>query len=180
MAYDVAQLAHLVLFVQESNRIEGIHRKPTTEEIGAHAQLLATAELTVECVSGFVWTVARASLRSLHGMNVRVGLHLPPPGGPGIASSLKAILGLTNGIAKAAEAAGQDWSVLIERRAFMLHHEYEKLHPFMDGNGRSGRAIWLWSMMQDSLVGEMALARGFLHTWYYQSLAMQQVEPDVR
>lgn len=46
--------------------------------------------------------------------------------------------------------------------AYHLHHSYETLHPFTDGNGRSGRMLWLWMMQEAPL--------GFLHTWYYQSL----------
>ena len=49
--------------------------------------------------------------------------------------------------------------------AYVLHCRYESLHPFTDGNGRSGRALWLWMM---GGIEEAPL--GFLHTWYYQSL----------
>ena len=36
-------------------------------------------------------------------------------------------------------------------------------HPFTDGNGRSGRALWLWQMNNHAPFG-------FLHTFYYQTL----------
>lgn len=51
---------------------------------------------------------------------------------------------------------------------FRLHQEFERLHPFLDGNGRTGRMMWLAGMM---CRGEYRPELGFLHSWYYQSLA---------
>ncbi len=50
---------------------------------------------------------------------------------------------------------------------FEAHVAYEKSHPFMDGNGRSGRAIWAWMMQREGLD---PYSLQFLHRWYYQSL----------
>ena len=48
--------------------------------------------------------------------------------------------------------------------AYENHKYFEEIHPFLDLNGRTGRAIWLHQMG-----GEAPM--GFLHTWYYQSLS---------
>lgn len=49
--------------------------------------------------------------------------------------------------------------------AYRCHVVYETLHPFTDGNGRSGRAVWLRQM------GWIVRAPlGFLHHFYYQTL----------
>lgn len=144
----------LIPFITESNLIEGIIRTPTNIEITAHQVLLETKFLSVGLLREFVQLVAGAPLRNRPGMDVRVGNHLPPRGGPEIESMLKSVL----------ERAD------LETSPYTVHQAYENLHPFMDGNGRSGRAIWLWQMtnqVRDSYV----LERKFLHTWYYQSLS---------
>lgn len=48
---------------------------------------------------------------------------------------------------------------------YEAHRLYERIHPFVDLNGRTGRAIWLHQML-----GKQDVPLGFLHTWYYQSL----------
>lgn len=136
-------------FIVESNRIEGITGF-VRADVDAHRQLLRAPVLTVPVVRAFVQTIARAELRSLPGMDVRVGSHIPPRGGPGIVLSLDHIL-----------------EAVSDRRlsAWDAHRAYEDLHPFMDGNGRSGRAVWLWQMG-----GIAQVPLGFLHTFYYQTL----------
>lgn len=146
----------LQLFVTESNRIEGILRKPTTAEIAAHFDLLNIAHaLTMSDLEAFVKIVAPGKLlRRESGMNVRVGDHIAPPGSMRIVEYLGDIIDDVN--------RGRD--------PYAVHCRYETLHPFMDGNGRSGRALWLWQMLnqQDALY---VLRVGFLHVWYYQTLS---------
>ena len=146
--------ASILPFVTESNRIEGIHWAPTKGELNAHLALLAHDAPDIGAVAIFVQAVAGKPLRDQIGMNVRVGNHLPPPGGPGITIALTLIL-------KKLRSGGDPYAV---------HQEYETLHPFMDGNGRSGRALWLWQMIHQK-ADPYVLERCFLHTWYYQSLS---------
>lgn len=139
-------------FVVESNLIEGIDRAPTADEITAHEQLLALDAVAVGDLEVFADAVAGAVLRRQVGQDVTVGGHFPPRGGPGIESDLRTIL------LWAAEPA-----VPPQR----LHVAYELLHPFTDGNGRSGRALWAWHMR---LRGGDPFLRTFLHSFYYQTL----------
>lgn len=143
-------------FVVESNRIENIHRDPTDQELQAHDKILGLKELTVKDLEEFVAAIAGVSLRRNPGQNVIVGGHMPPSGGPDIEPMLKILLiDIMTG----------------ELGPYEAHQRYEQLHPFMDGNGRSGRVLWAWRMRQE---GQDPFALSFLHRWYYQSLDAQR------
>ena len=143
----------LTSFVEESNRIEGIH-EVRGGEIEAHTLLLSVARPQVVDVARFVAAIEGGDLRQHPGMNVRVGRYYPPPGGPEIVRALVTLL-----------------QQMPDTEPFRWHRKYEALHPFMDGNGRSGRALWLHMMG-----GIENVPLGFLHTWYYQSLAYVEGE----
>ncbi len=74
-----------------------------------------------------------AIIRSRPGLNVRVGNHVAPLGGQKIVDDLINLLNAIN----------RD-----PRDPYKAHLIYETLHPFTDGNGRSGRAIWKWQINQ--------------------------------
>lgn len=138
-------------FVQESNRIEGIHKINIEREIEAHERFLQLDRIGIGDLAVLVDDLQPgAAPRFTQGRDVRVGSHVPPAGGPHIMGYLQRILDEVN------EGKSSPWA---------SHVEYETLHPFMDGNGRSGRALWLWHMG-----GLTKAPLGFLHHWYYQSL----------
>ncbi len=145
-------------FVSESNRIEDIHRPPTEGELLASAHFLALDRPRVADLCEFVQThQPDAELRVEYGMNVFIGDHVPPRGGPEIEPALAALLG--------AIAAG-------ELNPFAAHVAYETLHPFSDGNGRSGRILWAWQMVRQGWHPRKGI--GFLHSFYYQTLSAQR------
>lgn len=140
---------NIIEFVTESNKIEGINREPTPEELAATIIFLRQDKIRIENLCLLVQAYQPgAFIRSTHGMNVTVGKHVPPPGGPHVVDKLNEIL-----------------FNLKNENPWVTHNKYETLHPFMDGNGRSGRALWLWQMG-----GIQNVPLGFLHTFYYQTL----------
>ncbi len=138
-------------FLMESNRIEGIVGAREAE-VDAALEFLGLPQIAIDDLVQIVGVFQPdAKLRSRKGLNVRVGTHVAPSGGPQIVSELEDLL-----------ADAYDIPV-----PYQTHHRYETLHPFTDGNGRSGRMLWLWQMVR--LHCEIP-PLGFLHTWYYQSL----------
>ena len=142
-------------FVLESNRIEDIHRSLDDPqfllEVKAHEKFLQEDDITVKSLEDFVSVIQPdAELRRKVGQDVYVGNHVPPPGGYEIPHALGELL-----------------YQMFWVGAYKTHVEYEVLHPFTDGNGRSGRVLWLKQMG-----GKAPL--GFLHEFYYQTLESEQ------
>lgn len=69
-------------------------------------------------------------------MQVRVGRHVPPP--PEMVS------GLMRELIDWWNKGSAEWSPVIT--SAVLHHQFEEIHPFADGNGRTGRMLALWEM----------------------------------
>ena len=133
-------------FIRESNRIENIHREPTDEEVAEFLRFMGLPEITISDLEAFINVYQpSAILRDRPGLDVRVGNHYPPGGGAQIRAELQKLL----------------WGAMTTN-AWQTHIQYETLHPFTDGNGRSGRMLWAWQVRDISL--------GFLHLFYYQTL----------
>lgn len=144
-------------FLLESNKIEGIVRALRDPErlafkLFVEGKGVVTVEELQRLVSVFQ---VGGVLRDRVGLDVSVGGYAPPKGGPGVVRKLGLIL-------DAANDGRLD--------AYDTHVEYELLHPFTDGNGRSGRMLW-WRMMKRGSVRDVAMLQlGFLHAFYYQTL----------
>lgn len=141
-------------FVAESNMIEGILRPPTVAEKNEHNWFISLKEISIKDLEKFVDVYQPgAKLRDRAGMNVRVGKHTPIQGGPRVGGDLGRLL-----------------SQMFRTSPFDIHCQYEKLHPFIDCNGRSGRALWAWAMLHSTEENKRLYKLGFLHAFYYQSL----------
>jgi Fic/DOC family len=143
--------ANLLAFQTESNHIEGIDAV-LDEEVQALERLLDSSKLWIgELVAYVSVCQPSAVLRDKKSVpGVRVGDHIAPPSGPKLMEDLCILLDKVNNFGKIS--------------SWRAHVEYENLHPFTDGNGRSGRALWLWMCN-----GQAPL--GFLHSFYYQTLS---------
>ena len=147
----VVDWENLYAFARESDKIEGI-----VDDIETHRHYVRLVSLILEIDHMTVGDLVtfnqnNGALRAMWGMDVYVGNHHPPPGGPKILHALEDIVNMANE----------------EEDPYGVHHEFETLHPFMDGNGRTGRALWVWQMWHQH---NYDVRLGFLHKWYYQSL----------
>lgn len=140
-------------FIRETNKIEGIKREPTEGEIAEYKRFVDLESITLDDMTAFVKVYQPdAELRLKSWLNVQVGNHIAPQGGQGILYALDNILNMINN-----DSA----------KPYTIHCLYEKLHPWTDCNGRSGRMLWKWQMLKKR--GDRA-PLGFLHHFYYQSL----------
>jgi len=132
-------------FVRESNEIENIKREPTQQEIEELQRFSALPLISINEIIKFVQVYEPAAkLRDSYDChNVRIGKYIPPFSGPEIRDKLEELL-------------------LLEKDPYDFHIKYEKLHPFTDCNGRSGRAIWLWFTKN--------IEEGFLKPFYLETV----------
>lgn len=143
-------------FLRESNHIEGIDREPTIDEIDAADVFLRLQRVRIEDMRALQAVIApEKPLRDKPGMNVRVGNYRAPEGGPDIPKQLAAIL-------RDSFDNDDPWG---------NHITFEHLHPFMDGNGRTGRLLWAWQMHRMGQDPLPPFGLAFLHRFYYQTLA---------
>lgn len=142
----------LETFVRESNTIEGIHRDPYDREVEAFSDFLTLMDVTIPDLSRLQAVLApNKPLRDRPGLDVRVGSYIAPPGGPDIVLRLETLL----------------VEMLSSTNPWRVHCDYEGLHPYCDGNGRTGRMLWAWHMRH---LGRDPFALSFLHRFYYQTL----------
>jgi Fic family protein len=69
-------------------------------------------------------------------IQVRVGRYLPPPP--------EQVSGLMAELLEWWNANSAKWSPVIS--SAIIHHRFEDIHPFADGNGRTGRTLALWEL----------------------------------
>lgn len=146
----------------------------------AHADFFRIPAPSIQDLQDFAFLAGPdCELRSKRGRryNVQIGNHHPPRGGPGIPIRLEHQL---NHIRKSAERSHRaslhetwDGRWVIQMNAMQNHARYERLHPFRDGNGRTGRLLWAWECVNAGLDPslEWLPMRGFLQIAYYWALA---------
>ena len=153
-------LTTLVKFIIESEAIENRDWNTFTKSykndlINEYLRFLSLDSVQVEDLQKFVRLTADAPLRESTAVpNVQVHDHVCPPSGPWIRESLNTLLDTI-------------------MSPVNTHLEYLRLHPFVDGNGRSGRVFLFWHVLQtdDAAWFLKALeSLSFLQVWYYMTL----------
>ena len=151
-------------FVVESNRIENI-KGASIKDVAMTRNFLQKQSMDVDSLVDLAlsYTDGYGRLRERQGQDVRVGQSIPPLGGPRIREHLEGIVEYANDP---------------NSKAFELHVDFERLHPFLDGNGRTGRALWLWRLLRARVNPKEHWAThfiiqnpsDFLRVFYYQML----------
>lgn len=62
------------------------------------------------------------------------------------------------------------WRTLPKLDTFTAHNTFQKIHPFRDLNGRTGRLIWLHKALGEGYSFRIS----FLHAFYYDTLQHQK------
>jgi Fic family protein len=121
-------------YIEESNRIEGVinNRQAVEDSLDAWNYLSDQDELTHEIVLETHRRIMETLQPEISGMyrsgQVYVGDHVPPP-----AEQVKPLMD---------ELLG--WTPEMSLEALQWHVEFETIHPFADGNGRTGRMCYWW------------------------------------
>lgn len=145
----------LVEFQAESNLIE---RMPVVrqEEVVALRTLLDASQLTVGELVAYVSVIQpNAILRDNASVgNAWVSDYEAPPSGRAAMQLLDTLLYRINSTGALKDITPHE-----------AYCRYECIHPFTDGNGRSGRALWLW-------MHKGKAPQGFLNEFHYETLEM--------
>ena len=146
----------LNIFCQESNRIEG-ERTHTRHDMTALETILKAEKLTEAVLLEAHKQYAKKSeltpdeRGAYRKVQVYVGRYVPPK--PSEVQKLMDNYLLYYG------------TQLVD--SYRAHCMFEQIHPFVDFNGRVGRALWL----RIAILEGYDCSLGFLHKFYYQTLS---------
>lgn len=139
-----------VRYSNENRDIEGLTADPDSV---TYLRAFVEGPLSVTTLCDYVWSEANQKIRSEPWMNVRVASHVAPPGGERVVQELENIIA----------------SALVDS-PYETHGKFLYLHPFLDGNGRSARAILAWQALRNPVWAEQIKAYSILKAIYFMAL----------
>lgn len=145
-----ADESKLAAFMIQSNAIEGDDGLHPGDIAGARRFLLRplSAKSLLECHAKLAEHLRVDWAGRYRDCGVRVGDYLAPPH--------EEVPGLMRAFFKA----------LPDLDSWEAHNRFQKIHPFRDLNGRTGRLIWLHKALAEGYTGRIS----FLHAYYYATL----------
>lgn len=144
----------VIAFLKESLAIERINRPVTEKEIEVTSAFLCFETIDYDAICSLQAVYAPGyPVRDKAGMNVHIGGRIPMAGGPKVVTQLTRLV---------------DSIIAGRLDPLEAHTAFEILHPFMDGNGCTGRTLWAWHKLR---LGLYPFNFSFLQQWYYDTLA---------
>ena len=141
--YPKEELYNLVEFIIESNAIEGEYsRKAFVDSLAAWEFAIERKHADIgQLIRELHFIIMRNINHDVAGRirtsGVRVGTYVAPP-----ASALPELLN---------KWIVDYWDVYTEKEITQAHIDFEKVHPFVDGNGRVGRMLMNWQRVNNGL-----------------------------
>lgn len=144
----------LLGFAIESNNIEGIYNERAhLNHAAALKKFLEPERIKIDHLVEFVTSIQPdAHLRLTDYHRVFIGGHAAPKGSLNLQRLAQIVSGANDNF----------------KTPNVIHQAYEHAHPFTDGNGRSGRALWLWQMIAHHNYDGYYK---FLQMYYYMTLS---------
>ena len=144
--------------LSESNAIEGIYTSDALEDSLKAWEFMTDCDFipNVDTIEFVHWLITYRQLPSGERGTLRYGREVSIAGRPGMSSFI---------VRDALQQWIRDLDVMSPKEA---HIRFEKIHPFIDGNGRTGRMIYYWQLTLLDMLTKSRVIRSSNKESYYK------------